>query len=203
MLRTCLKLCEYIALGLGKDRFFFHPWFEKDTMSTYRAIHILPRATGVVDSSKLDENERKLTTPEHSDSGFLTILSTLMYPGLQVEIDKEYRSIKPQKNMLVVNLGDTFARITNFKLKATKHRVLDIGIERFSSPFFFEPKYTAVIRANILADSEEKSEEDVVFGDWLSSRILEYIEWKGFELPPPYIHRTTVKQVWVREINYW
>ena len=34
MQKTALKLCEYLALGLGKDRFFFHPWFEKDAMST-------------------------------------------------------------------------------------------------------------------------------------------------------------------------
>jgi len=35
------------------------------------------------------------------------------------------------------------SRITNGKLKATKHRVLDIGVERYSSPYFFEPHYCA------------------------------------------------------------
>jgi isopenicillin N synthase-like dioxygenase len=77
-----LKLLEYMAIGLGKERKFFYPWFEHDSMSTWRAIHILPRSTGIVDSSKLDEAGRKLTTPEHCDSGFLTILSTFGYPGL-------------------------------------------------------------------------------------------------------------------------
>jgi len=82
MHKLSLKLLEFMAIVLGRDRYFFYPWFENDSMSTFRAIHILPRSTGIVDSSKLDENGRKLTTPEHCDSGFITILSTFGYPGL-------------------------------------------------------------------------------------------------------------------------
>lgn len=109
-----MKLLEFMAIGLGKERNFFLQWFENDSLSTYRAIHILPRSTGVVNSSKLSKEHYKLTTPEHCDSGFLTILSTLGYPGLQVEIDGEFKSVKPIYNQLVVNLGDIFNRITNF-----------------------------------------------------------------------------------------
>ena len=109
-----LKLLEYLAIGLKKDRYFFHGWFQNDSLSTYRAIHILPRSAGVVNSSKLSKEHFKLTTPEHCDSGFITILSTLGYPGLQVEIDGKFRSVKPIYNQLVVNLGDIFSRITNF-----------------------------------------------------------------------------------------
>lgn len=77
-----LKLLEFLAIGLGKDRYTFHQWFENDSLSTYRAIHILPRSANIVDSSNLSEDHVKLTTPEHCDSGFITILSTLGYPGL-------------------------------------------------------------------------------------------------------------------------
>mmetsp|Transcript_66344 Transcript_66344/g.91863 ORF Transcript_66344/g.91863 Transcript_66344/m.91863 type:complete len:120 (+) Transcript_66344:467-826(+) len=119
MHQLAMKLISYLAIGMGKDRDFFDSWFEKDSLSTFRSIHYLPRAAGVVDSSKLTEEGRKLTTPEHTDSGFITLLTTFSYPGLQVLIDGTYRSIKPEPECLVVNLGDTFARITNFKLKAT------------------------------------------------------------------------------------
>ena len=45
---VCMKLLEYIALGLGKERAFFKPWFEKDSLATFRSIHYLPRGqTGV------------------------------------------------------------------------------------------------------------------------------------------------------------
>jgi len=37
-------------------------------------------------------------------------------------------------------------------MKATMHRVLDIGVTRYSSAFFAEPKYTAIIPSNMLVD---------------------------------------------------
>ena len=77
-----LKLCEFLAIGLGKDRYFFHEWWQKDSLSTVRAIHYMPRASGVVDVSELTEDELKLTGVSHVDSGFITVLSTLGYPGL-------------------------------------------------------------------------------------------------------------------------
>ena len=150
MHKVSLRLLEYMATSLGLDKHTFHPWFETDSMSTFRAIHYLPRSSGVVDSTKLDESGRILTAPEHADSGFITILSTFGFPGLQVEIDGTYKSVKPTHNALVVNLGTVFSRISGYKLKATRHRVLDIGIERFSSPFFFRPKYSAMIPRNLV-----------------------------------------------------
>ena len=32
---VCLKLLEYIALGLDKDRHYFKQWFEKDSLGTF------------------------------------------------------------------------------------------------------------------------------------------------------------------------
>ena len=81
---VALKLAKYIAIGLGKPEDIFIPWFEKDCLSTLRSIHIEPRKAGLVDSSKLSKESYKLTTPAHKDSGFITILSTLGYPGLEV-----------------------------------------------------------------------------------------------------------------------
>lgn len=151
-----LQLLSYLALGLGKHKDFFRPWFEKNSLSTFRSIYYLPRDhEDAASSSKLTASDLKLTTPEHADSGFLTLLTTFGYPGLQVLIDDEYRTIKPEPNCLVINLGETFQRITNFKVKATMHRVLDIGKVRYSSPFFLEPCYDVVIPSNMLVPEEE------------------------------------------------
>ena len=84
-------------------------------------------------------------TREHVDTSFLTFLTTFHYPGLQVEINGDYKSIRPVKNSIIVNLGEIFSRMTNYRVKATMHRILDIGISRYSSPFFFEPAYYAEI----------------------------------------------------------
>ena len=79
-----MKLLEYIAIGLGKNRNHFKQWFEKDSLATFRTIRYLPRDMTGVKSNKLDERSLKLTTPEHADSGFITLLSTFSFPGLQV-----------------------------------------------------------------------------------------------------------------------
>ena len=108
MHEVSLKLCEYIAIGLGKDRYFFHEWWQHDSLSTQRIIHYMPRDAGVVDNSELDEDEIKLVGTSHVDACFITVLSTLGYPGLQVLIDGEYKSVCPGYNQLVINLGEVF-----------------------------------------------------------------------------------------------
>jgi len=66
----------------------------------------------------------------HSDSTLLTLLTTFNFPGLQVKIDDEFVSVRPQRNMLIVNLGDIMARMSGNKVKSTVHQVLDIGCTR-------------------------------------------------------------------------
>lgn len=176
-----MKLISYVAIGLGKDRDFFKPWFAGECLSTFRSIHYLPRGMSGAKSDLLSEEDFKLTTPEHADSGFITLLTTFGYPGLQVLMDGQYRSIKPMHNGIVVNLGEIFERITNFTLKATFHRVVDLGVERYSSPFFMEPKYSAVIPTNLLAPEEQEKEKPIVYGPWLIRNIArKYKEWQGF-----------------------
>lgn len=81
-LQLALRLIEYIAIGLGKDRYFFKPWFETMSLSTFRTIKYLPRSQSTVSSSELSSAEYQLVTPEHTDSGFLTLLTTFGFPGL-------------------------------------------------------------------------------------------------------------------------
>ena len=69
-------------------------------------------------------------------------------------MDDKFRSVKPMPNAFVINIGDMLSRITNYILKATLHRVIDIGNDRFSSPFFFEPHYMAKIPSSILKNED-------------------------------------------------
>ena len=75
--------------------------------------------------------------------------------------DGIYRSVKPMKNHLVVNLGAYLSQITNFKLKATMHRVVDLGRERWSSPFFMDPCFDAIIPQNIFEDKKASKEDQI------------------------------------------
>lgn len=91
-----IKLMSHIAEGLGKPSDFFDKWFIENTCSTFRIIRYLPRNTGLVNQDSLNNEDLKFTTPIHTDSGFLTLLSTFSYPGLQVDVGAGvYRSVRP------------------------------------------------------------------------------------------------------------
>jgi isopenicillin N synthase-like dioxygenase len=144
-------LISCLAIGLGKREDYFDPWFKDECSSTMRGIHYNTRDANTL--CELSEQDRKLVTPEHTDSGFITLLSTFMFSGLEVEINGEFQPIKPVENAIVVNIGDTLEALSGNQIKATKHRVMDIGIERFSSPFFFDPKFSARVPKDCLISS--------------------------------------------------
>ena len=81
---------------------------------------------------------------------------------------------------MVVNLGEMFERITNFTLKATSHQVADIGVERYSCPFFACPRSSSIIPSNILDTTEEQVEPPIEFGRWLAKTVKrKFGEWKN------------------------
>ena len=144
------ELMSVIAEGLGKSSDFFDHWYKNDHLSTYSVNHYMPRERGITKNDKIVGDQYRITIAQHTDSGFVTLLSTLGYPGLQVLIGDEFKSVKPVPNAFVINIGDMLSRISNYILKATLHRVIDIGDDRYSSPFFFEPHYAAVIPSSII-----------------------------------------------------
>ena len=156
MHNLAMKLIRCFAVGLGKREDYFDPWFKDESTAVFRGLHYLPRPADVILDNK---NDQKLVAPEHSDSGFITLLTTFMYPGLQVLFEGEYRSIKSVKNAIVINIGATLEKISNNKIVATRHRVLDIGCERYSTPFFFEPKFSARISNNTLSSKRQQCED--------------------------------------------
>ena len=107
-----LQLISCLALGLGKKEDYFDPWFKKESASTMRGIHYNPRDQDSSKSCELNAEEKRLVTPEHTDSGFITLLSTFMFPGLEVEINGEYQPIKPMKNAIVINIGDSLEALS-------------------------------------------------------------------------------------------
>ena len=183
-------LLSYFAIGFGKSSDYFEPWFKRDCTSVYRAIHYNPRD---------QHQQHKLVTPEHSDSGFITLLSTFKYAGLQVLYNGVYRSVKPVENAIIVNIGDALSLISNHRIQATKHRVYDIGIERFSCPFFFDTKYSAKISPNLLTSSrrqcedleyenavenQEEMSKVICYGQLLKEKYKSaYGEWLNFVFP--------------------
>ncbi|MDH6132324.1 isopenicillin N synthase-like dioxygenase [Kitasatospora sp. MAA4] len=84
----------------------------------------------------------------HKDYGFLTLLLTDGVPGLQVErADGSFLDVPSRPGAFVVNLGELLEVATDGYLKATNHRVVSPpgGRERYSVPFFYNPRLDAHI----------------------------------------------------------
>jgi isopenicillin N synthase-like dioxygenase len=84
----------------------------------------------------------------HKDYGFITLLLQDTVGGLQVERpDGTFLDVPPLDGAFVVNLGELLEVATDGYLKATSHRVLSPpgARERFSVPFFYNPRLDAHI----------------------------------------------------------
>ena len=90
--------------------------------------------------------------------------------------------MRPIPNAFIINIGDMLSKITNHTLKATLHQVLDIGVDRYSSPFFLEPHYTAKIPQTIMGETSESDPEGVAYGEYLIRKISKtYLSYRSLE----------------------
>ncbi|MER5934521.1 2-oxoglutarate and iron-dependent oxygenase domain-containing protein [Streptomyces sp. NPDC002054] len=83
----------------------------------------------------------------HKDYGFLTLLLQDSVGGLQVVKDGGYLDVPPLDGAFVVNLGELLEIATEGYLKATDHRVVSPpgAVERYSVPFFYNPRLDTVV----------------------------------------------------------
>ena len=82
----------------------------------------------------------------HTDYGCLTLLFTENDNGLEIKTpDKEWLKVQAKTNELIINFGDMLEFWTNHKVKATLHRVKCTKNERYSIPFFFNPRHDTLI----------------------------------------------------------
>ncbi|PIN07406.1 Iron/ascorbate family oxidoreductase [Handroanthus impetiginosus] len=84
----------------------------------------------------------------HTDSDFLTILHQDQVGGLQLMKDSKWVAVKPNKDALIVNIGDLFQAWSNDLYKSVEHRVMaNAKMERFSVAYFLCPSYDSLIES--------------------------------------------------------
>ena len=112
----------------------------------------------------------------HHDSGFVTMVSTFDYSGLELlRDDGTWMPVPCRKGAVVVNIGDMLATISGGKWKATNHRVIDHGVDRWElwgcllSSSIFRPKPGLV-----LAQSS-RYREDLCICRYTKYRLLEVL----------------------------
>jgi isopenicillin N synthase-like dioxygenase len=117
------------------------------------------------------------------DSGLLTVLAQCGVAGLQAQDGQGgWVDVPPDDHGFAINFGGLLERWTGGRIKATRHRVLGLGEERFSIPFFFEPRPDARI-APLPIDGVEPFEpfEPFLFGDHLWATTTKFSENLGLE----------------------
>jgi isopenicillin N synthase-like dioxygenase len=112
------------------------------------------------------------------DTGLVTLLADCEVPGLQAQSEsEEWLDVDIPTGGFAVNFGGLLSRWTGKKIKATRHRVLSAGPERFSIPFFFEPRPDTLI-APLPAPGAEVF-EPFLFGDYLWDTTTRFPENYG------------------------
>ena len=183
MHNTGIDILRLAALGLGIDENSFDEIFACKPCSTFRLMHYPPWAGAPPENAKIEDG-KVVTTPDHTDSNFLTLLCTFDYKGLEVVTgDGKWSVVEPRPKSLVMNIGDVFSRMMGGRFKATRHRVLDIGVDRYSVPFFMEPSFDGDIGENFMSKATGKGPKHEVeaYGPWLLQQvkyIKKYFEYK-------------------------
>ncbi|MDY0884576.1 isopenicillin N synthase family dioxygenase [Dongia soli] len=179
-------LMRAIARGLGLDDGIFDAAF-KGGISTFRLIRYPVRSDASYGNLQRDRltvthdgrTGYFLGTP-HVDSGFVTLLAQDGVEGLQARHrDGGWIDVPPTDNSLVVNFGKLLERWTGGRIKATEHRVIGWGQERYSIPFFYEPRVDAVISPLPLADMQAFT--PFLYGDYLWQSTTKFVEFAGLE----------------------
>ncbi len=175
-----------LSRGIGIPESIFREAFH-DGISTLRLLRYPGREPGADLPPELEKyfmtwrNERlEVVCGGHVDSGLVTILAQDDAGGLQAKAaDGAWLDVPPMKDTFAVNFGGLLARWTGGRVRATKHRVLSSGGERFSIPFFFEPRPSAVVAPLPLAGIEPF--EPFQFGDHLWATTTKFPENYGLE----------------------
>jgi isopenicillin N synthase-like dioxygenase len=183
---VCRALMQSVARGLALPQGFFENAFYHG-LSTLRLLRYPVRSPGELatcgDPSlwvSHDGERHHVVGAAHTDSGFMTLLAQDGVPGLQARTrDGRWVDVAPQDNALVVNFGQVLERWSGGRIKATEHRVIGTGQERYSIPFFYEARAEAEIGP--LPMDHPESFEPFLYGDYLWARITNFVEFRGME----------------------
>jgi isopenicillin N synthase-like dioxygenase len=186
MERIAGALMRSLSRSLGLRQDYFDESF-RHGLSTLRLIRYPPRDAGELTSVADPElwvgshpTRRYLVGAPHTDSGFVTLLAQDGVGGLQARSrNGHWVDVPPLEASLVVNFGQVLEQWSAGRIRATEHRVVGAGIERYSIPFFYEARADATI-APLPIDSPDRF-APFQYGDFLWKRMTAFVEFRGME----------------------
>jgi isopenicillin N synthase-like dioxygenase len=128
------KLTCCMSLGLGMDAEHFSKEFD-GVHSSYLRMNYYPLCP---------DPSSHMAISHHTDAGAVTVLTQSMVRSLQVyqPSNDQWYDVEPIEGAFVINTGDIMQVWSNDVYKAPLHRVkAQENLERYSSPFFYNPSY--------------------------------------------------------------
>ncbi|XP_062172729.1 gibberellin 2-beta-dioxygenase 6-like [Alnus glutinosa] len=170
MSKLARLLAGVLAENLGNQKSVFEDICDESTcflrLNRYPTCPISPEIFGLV---------------PHTDSDFLTILCQDQVGGLQLMKDSQWVAAKPNKDALVVNIGDLFQAWSNNLYKSVEHRVMaNRTTERYSIAYFLCPSYDSLIASC----TEPSIYRKFTFGEY-RSQVQEDVKTTGYKVGLP------------------
>lgn len=186
MLGCGLEILRLASLGCGREETWFESLVLPGTVSTIALLRY-PLRPGAPPPAAMD-GDVALCCQDHADSVLVTLLDTFDFTGLQIWRDDAWMEVPVRRNSLVMNIGQTLAAISGGRLKATRHRVRDLRVDRYSVPFFLEPRYDGDLSCRMFGDDEgvdnsvQNGGNEAIkhYGPWLIDKMRNKPEYRDF-----------------------
>jgi isopenicillin N synthase-like dioxygenase len=137
--------------------------------SILRLLHYPPVPQGVPEGC--------VRAAAHEDINLITLLVSASSCGLELLTrDGQWLDVDAAPDTIIVDSGDMLARITNDKLPATTHRVVNPrgpNISRYSMPFFLHPNPDALLSCIPSCRASGAKFPDILANDFLFERLRE------------------------------
>ena len=147
---TCTRIARGLLRALARSLDLvpnqLAPYFENDSSFT-RLNYYPPCAEPASPDAPFLPDRGHLGVHPHSDAGAFTLLYQDEVASLQALNGNVFQTIQSEPGALTVNLGDMLRVWSNDRYRSPVHRVLARrDRERFSAPFFFNPRYDTVCK---------------------------------------------------------
>ena len=164
------ELTQRLAVALGLKADAFRHWFTEPTVF----LRLLKYPAAATDPPG------EFGSAPHTDHGFLTLVAQDATSGLQVQgADGAWIPLPPVRNALVLNVADMLSVISGGRWPSSPHRVVLNRDERYSTAFFYDPNFDAVIRPQVPPATLTQTETPIHYGQYLMARFAQNYRYRS------------------------